>query len=126
MKIFYTVPPDQAHALDTSGLRSRFHIDTLFVSGEISCVYVLEDRMLIFVAAPRFKFDVPPDDVVMHFMGEPGESRHLVVHDQQAVISPNWSLHGAAGSASYRFIWAMAGENQNFTDMDHITLADLS
>jgi 4-deoxy-L-threo-5-hexosulose-uronate ketol-isomerase len=277
MKIYYPVPPDQVGSLDTVGLRSRFLIDSLFVPGEISSVYVLEDRMLIFGAvptnqpltaeiarditgtqtllarremgiiniggpgsiesggqqfavanrhvlylgreseAPRFTsddpgnparfyavcvpahatlpaavagpgdaeveflgsaekanlrtlykyihpngiksaqlvmgwtelklgsvwntmpahthlrrteaylyFDVPPDDVVMHFMGAPDETRHLVVHDQEAVISPSWSLHGGSGTASYRFIWAMAGENQDFTDMDHITLTDLS
>ena len=60
------------------------------------------------------------ENVVMHFMGEAVESRHLVVRDRQAVLSPPWSMHCGAGTASYRFIWGMAGENQSFEDMDAI------
>ncbi len=65
-------------------------------------------------------FDVPQDARVMHFMGEPKETRHLVVADRQAVISPSWSLHSGVGTAAYSFIWAMAGENQSFDDMDFV------
>jgi len=63
-------------------------------------------------------FDVAPDARVIHLLGEPSETRHLVVADRQAVISPSWSIHSGVGTASYSFVWAMAGENQSFDDMD--------
>lgn len=63
-------------------------------------------------------FDVPADARVIHLLGEPTETRHLVVADRQAVISPSWSLHSGVGTAAYSFVWAMAGENQSFDDMD--------
>ncbi|SHE26677.1 5-dehydro-4-deoxy-D-glucuronate isomerase [Actinomyces glycerinitolerans] len=63
-------------------------------------------------------FDVPQDARVFHIMGEPERTRHLVVADRQAVISPSWSLHCGVGTAAYTFVWAMAGENQFFDDMD--------
>ncbi len=65
-------------------------------------------------------FDVPDDARVIHLCGEPAETRHLVVADRQAVISPSWSVHSGVGTASYSFVWAMAGENQEFTDMDPV------
>ena len=70
-------------------------------------------------------FDVPPEHRVFHFMGEGEHTRHLVVADGQAVLSPPWSIHSGAGTASYSFCWAMAGDNKNFTDMDHIAIGDL-
>lgn len=63
-------------------------------------------------------FDVPEDARVLHLLGEREETRHLVVANRQAVISPSWSLHSGVGTAAYSFIWAMAGENQAFDDMD--------
>jgi len=63
-------------------------------------------------------FDVPDDARVIHLLGEPTETRHLVVADRQAVISPSWSIHSGVGTANYSFVWAMAGENQSFDDMD--------
>lgn len=63
-------------------------------------------------------FDVPDHAAVMHFMGKPDETRHLVVRDHQAVLSPPWSIHSGAGTDSYGFIWGMGGENQEFADMD--------
>ena len=63
-------------------------------------------------------FDVADDARVIHLMGEPTETRHLVVGNEQAVISPSWSIHSGVGTRAYSFIWAMAGENQVFTDMD--------
>jgi 4-deoxy-L-threo-5-hexosulose-uronate ketol-isomerase len=58
-------------------------------------------------------------------MGHPSETRHLIVADQQAIISPSWSVHSGVGSASYSFVWAMAGENQSFDDMDGFAIADM-
>lgn len=70
-------------------------------------------------------FDLPDDARVIHLLGERQETRHLVVADRQAVISPSWSLHSGVGTASYSFVWAMAGENQAFDDMDPAAPADL-
>jgi 4-deoxy-L-threo-5-hexosulose-uronate ketol-isomerase len=65
-------------------------------------------------------FDVPEDARVIHLLGRPQETRHLVVADRQAVISPSWSIHSGVGTAAYSFVWAMAGENQAFDDMDAV------
>ena len=70
-------------------------------------------------------FDLPADSLVFHLMGEPGETRHLVVRNEQAVISPSWSIHSGVGTSSYTFIWGMAGENQTFDDMDNLGPNDL-
>lgn len=70
-------------------------------------------------------FDVPRDGAVFHMMGEPRETRHLVVRDRQAVISPSWSIHAGAGTRAYSFCWAMGGENQEFADMDAVAMRDL-
>lgn len=70
-------------------------------------------------------FDVPKNQGVMHFMGKPQETRHLWIQNNQAVISPPWSIHAGSGTTSYSFIWAMAGENQDFSDMDFIELNDI-
>lgn len=70
-------------------------------------------------------FEVPEDQVVFHMMGQGQETRHLVMTNEQAVISPSWSIHAGAGTASYTFIWAMGGENQAFDDMDTIPTTEL-
>ena len=70
-------------------------------------------------------FGLPADARVFHFMGRPEATRHLVVADGQAVISPSWSIHCGAGPAAYSFCWGMGGENQDFDDMDHLTLGHL-
>jgi 4-deoxy-L-threo-5-hexosulose-uronate ketol-isomerase len=70
-------------------------------------------------------FDVEAAHGVMHFMGKPEETRHMWVRNHQAIISPPWSIHSGAGSASYSFIWGMAGENKDYTDMDFVDLNDL-
>jgi len=71
-------------------------------------------------------FNVPEDAVVFHLMGKPDETRHLVVRNEQAVISPSWSIHSGAGTTNYTFIWGMVGENQAFTDMDGVPTARLA
>lgn len=70
-------------------------------------------------------FDMPEDAFVMHYMGEPQETRHIVMRNEQAVISPSWSIHAGSGSRAYTFIWGMVGENQDFDDMDGVRMQDL-
>ena len=70
-------------------------------------------------------FEMPEDAIVMHYMGEPQETRHIVMRNEEAVISPSWSIHAGCGSRAYTFIWGMAGENQEFTDMDDVAMKDL-
>lgn len=65
-------------------------------------------------------FDLADDNIVMHLMGTKDETRHIVMHNEQAVISPSWSIHAGVGTGNYTFIWGMCGENQTFTDMDGI------
>ncbi len=72
-----------------------------------------------------FYFNMSEDTRVFHLMGRPGETRHIIVKNEQAVISPSWSIHSGVGRSNYIFIWGMCGENQVFTDMDHIKMEDL-
>lgn len=72
-----------------------------------------------------FYFDVQPNQAVFHLMGQPQETRHIVMHNHQAVISAPWSVHAGCGTANYGFIWAMAGENFVYTDMDMVAITDL-
>ena len=72
-----------------------------------------------------FYFDMPEDAVVFHLMGQPAETRHIVMRQEQAVISPSWSIHSGVGTVNYTFIWGMAGENQNFDDMDNVSMKEL-
>jgi 4-deoxy-L-threo-5-hexosulose-uronate ketol-isomerase len=70
-------------------------------------------------------FDLPPDQRVVHLMGPSDQTRHLIVANKQAVISPLWSIHAGVGTASYSFCWGMGGENQVYTDMDPLSITDL-
>lgn len=83
-------------------------------------VHTHERRMEIYMY-----FEVPENEVVFHLMGEPQETRHIVMHNEQAVLSPSWSIHAGVGTGSYTFIWAMGGENQAFDDMDNISTLSL-
>jgi len=71
-------------------------------------------------------FDLPEDAVVFHFLGEPSETRHVLVRNRQVVISPSWSIHAGVGTAHYLFIWAMGGENREFSDQDQIPMEVLA
>ncbi|MDP6613751.1 MAG: 5-dehydro-4-deoxy-D-glucuronate isomerase [Candidatus Marinimicrobia bacterium] len=70
-------------------------------------------------------YNLGEDDRLFHFMGRPDETRHLVMQNKQAVISPSWSMHSGAGTSNYTFIWGMGGENQAFDDMDFIAMDEL-
>lgn len=70
-------------------------------------------------------FEVPEDQAVIHLMGTPQETRHIIIHNEQAVISPSWSIHSGVGTHNYTFIWGMCGENQTYDDMDNIKTQDL-
>jgi len=70
-------------------------------------------------------FDLGEEDIVFHMMGTKEETRHIIMHNEQAVISPSWSIHSGIGTKNYTFIWGMCGENQDFDDMDHIKNSEL-
>ncbi len=72
-----------------------------------------------------FYFDMAEKTRIFHLMGEPAETRHLVVKNRQAIISPSWSIHSGAGTGQYTFCWGMGGENQVFDDMDMVKMSEL-
>jgi 4-deoxy-L-threo-5-hexosulose-uronate ketol-isomerase len=71
-------------------------------------------------------FNLPAGAALFHFMGEPGQTRHIVMKNEQAVLSPSWSIHAGVATSAYSFVWAMGGENQAFDDMDGVDLNDLT
>ncbi|MBI9104946.1 MAG: 5-dehydro-4-deoxy-D-glucuronate isomerase [Spirochaetales bacterium] len=83
-------------------------------------VHTHERRMEVY-----FYFNMDEDTVVFHLMGTPDETRHVVMRNEEAIISPSWSIHSGAGTKDYTFIWGMVGENQTFTDMDGVDMKDL-
>lgn len=124
---------------DTATANKRTIYKYIFLEGIQSCQLVMGLTLLaegsVWNTMPAhthtrrmeayFYFDVPQDQGVVHFMGEPAETRHLFVANHEAVISPPWSIHSGCGTAAYGFIWGMAGENLVYSDMDPAPLADL-
>ncbi len=72
-----------------------------------------------------FYFEMAEDQAVFHLMGTPSETRHIVLRNEEAVLSPSWSIHSGVGTSNYTFIWGMCGENQLFDDMDHVPMTEL-
>ena len=83
-------------------------------------VHTHERRMEVYTY-----IDIPEGNAVFHMMGQPQETRHILVHNEEAVISPSWSIHAGCGTSGYAFIWAMGGENQAFDDMDTVAITDM-
>lgn len=115
-------------------IRKYFHPDGIKTCQLVMGMTTLEPGSVWNTMPPHFHdrrmeaylyFNIPDDNVVFHLMGEAGQTRHLVVREGQAVLSPSWSIHSGVGTGAYTFIWGMAGENQTFSDMDHIAMADL-
>lgn len=93
-------------------------LDTNNVWNTMPC-HTHERRMEVY-----FYFNIPEDNMVLHLMGKPDETRHIAVRNEEAVISPSWSIHSGVGTTTYDFIWGMCGENQTFDDMDHVAMKD--
>ena len=96
----------------------KYDIEALLATGNTICMRPQGTSMY-----PMFV--TPEDQAVIHLMGTPKETRHIIMHNEQAVISPSWSIHSGVGTHNYTFIWGMCGENQTYDDMDNIKTQDL-
>ncbi|MBB2915027.1 4-deoxy-L-threo-5-hexosulose-uronate ketol-isomerase [Streptosporangium becharense] len=137
------VPLDQAHrteagAQETANRRviyKHVHADGVPSSQLVLGITVLEPGSVWNSMPPHVHdrrtevylyFDLPSEDRIVHMMGQPDSTRSMVLRDRQAVISPSWSVHFGVGTRNYAFVWAMAGENQSFADMDQVPVSALS
>lgn len=129
--------PEHAGALENSNKRTIYkylHPDVVATCQLLMGMTILEPKN-VWNTMPchthdrrmevYFYFDISEDDLVFHLMGEPDETRHLVVRNEEAIINPSWSIHSGVGTGNYTFIWGMVGENQTFSDMDHVPMDEL-
>ncbi len=134
---FEDIEPDHLGEVENSNkrnIRKYFHPDGIKTCQLVMGVTTLEkgsvwNTMPVHTHERRmeayFYFNMNLDQVVFHLMGQPSETRHIVMRNQEAVLSPSWSIHSGAGTSNYTFIWGMAGENQTFTDMDSVPMSDI-
>ena len=134
---FAEAEPNRLGSLENSNqrtIRKYFHPDGIQTCQLVMGMTTLEPGSVWNTMPPHshdrrmeayLYFDMPADTLVFHLMGEAGQTRHIVVREGQAVLSPSWSIHSGVGTGAYTFIWGMAGENQTFSDMDHIAMADI-
>jgi alpha-L-rhamnosidase len=109
------------HALVVKPVTARLQAQMI---PPIRCTKTIEPTRVIDCGNGRWIFDLG-QNIVSHFLGEPQETRHVFLHNEEAVLSPNWSMHFGVGTGNYKFIWGMAGENQVFDDMDQVQPQDL-
>lgn len=134
---FVDIPGDQMGSQESANKRSIHRI--IHENGIQSCQLVMGMTLLepgsVWNSMPTHThdrrveiymyFDLDENARLFHMMGEPTETRHIVMKNEQAVLSPSWSIHSGVATSNYTFIWAMAGENYTYTDMDHVAMEDL-